>query len=126
MDNKEKEIIKRAVEIDGYIPSCYRRRGTAEEMWDSVAIMHNCKQLLRSEKDGKKIMKIIRENGIPISKQITDYLKERSEENEERAYMYMYSALRADTYVLENVAHGVSYEITKEMYNFAVELHALK
>ena len=126
MSDKEKEIIKRAVERDGYTPSCYRRRGTAAEMWEGVAIMHNCQQLLRSEKDDKKLIKIIRENGIPISKRITDYLKERSEENEERAYMYMYSVLRADTYVLENVKYGVSYELTKDMYNFAAELHALK
>ena len=126
MDNKEKEIIKRAVERDGYTPACHRRRDTAAEMWESVAIMHNCKQLLRSEKDNKKLIKIIRKNGIPISKQIYNYLKERSEENEERAYMYMHSVLRADTYALENVEYGVSYEITKEMYNFAVELTALK
>lgn len=126
MDNKEKEIIKRAVERDGYAPSCYRKRETAAEMWESVAIMHNCKQLLRSEKDEKKLIKIIRENGIPISKQITDYLKERSEDNEERAYMYMHSVRRADTYLLESIEYGVSYEITKEMYNFAVELQALK
>lgn len=126
MDNKEKEIIKRAVERDGYTPSCYRSRGTAAEMLESVAVMQNCMQLLRSEKDEQKLIKIIRENGIPISKKITDYLNERSDENEECAYMYMHSVLIADTYVLENVEHGVSYEITKEMYNFAVELHALK
>lgn len=126
MDNKEKEIIKRAVEIDGYTPVCYRRFGTAADMWESVAIMHNCQLLLKEEKDEQKLIKIIRANGIPISKKITDYLNERSEDNEERAYMYMYSVLRADTYTLENVEHGVSYVITKEMYNFAVELHALK
>ena len=126
MSDKEKEIIKRAVERDGYTPSCYRRRATAAEMWESVAIMHNCKLLLKEEKDEQKLIKIIRANGIPISKKITDYLNERSEENEERAYMYMHNVLRADTYVLENVEHGVSYELTKEMYNFAVELHALK
>ena len=126
MDNKEKEIIKRAVEIDGYTPSCYRRCVTAADMWESVAIMHNCKLLLKEEKDEQKLIKIIRANGIPISKKITDYLNERSEENEERDYMYMHNVLRADTYVLENVEHGVSYELTKEMYNFAVELHALK
>ena len=126
MSDKEKEIIKRAVERDGYTPSCYRQRATAAEMWESVAIMHNCKLLLKEEKDEQKLIKIIRANGIPISKKITDYLNERSEENEERAYMYMHNVLRADTYVLENVEHGVSYELTKEMYNFAVELHALK
>lgn len=126
MDNKEKEIIKRAVERDGYAPSCYRSREYASDMWDSVAIMQNCKRLLRSGKDAKGLIIHMRENGIPISKQITDYLNERSEENEERAYMYMHSVLRADTYVLENVEHGVSYEITKEVYNFAVELQALK
>ena len=71
-------------------------------------------------------MSHIRKNGVPISKQISDYLKERSEKNEERAYMYMHSVLRADTYILENIEYGVSYEITKEMYNFAVEQQALK
>lgn len=126
MDNKEKEIIKRAVERDGYTPSCYRSREYASDMWDSVAIMQNCKRLLRSGKDDKELISHMRESGIPISKQISDYLKERSEENEERAYMYMHSVLRADTYVLENVEYGVSYEITKEMYNFAVELLKLK
>ena len=88
--------------------------------------MQNCKRLLRSYKDDKELMSHIRKNGVPISKQISDYLKERSEKNEERAYMYMHSVLRADTYILENIEYGVSYEITKEMYNFAVEQQALK
>lgn len=126
MDNKEKEIIKRAVERDGYTPSCYRSRETAADISYSVAIMQNCKRLLRSYKDDKELMSHIRKNGVPISKQISDYLKERSEKNEERAYMYMHSVLRADTYILENIEYGVSYEITKEMYNFAVEQQALK
>lgn len=126
MDNKEKEIIKRAIERDGYTASCYKRREYASEMWDSVAIMQNCKRLLRSCEDDKELIIHMRENGIPISKQITDYLNERSEDNEERAYMYMHSVLIADTYVLGNIEYGVSYEITKDMYNFAVELQALK
>lgn len=126
MSDKEKEIIKRAVERDGYTPSCYRSRDTAAEMWESASIMQSCKRLLRSGKDDKELITHMRENGIPVSKKIADYLKERSEENEERAYMYMHSVLRADTYVLENIEYGVSYEITKEMYNFAVELQALK
>lgn len=126
MSDKEKEIIKRAVEIDGYTPFCYNRHETAAGMCDCVAIMQNCKRLLRSIKEDKELISHIRENCIPISKQITDYLNERSEDNEERAYIYMHSVLRADTYVLENIEYGVSYEITKEMYNFAVELQALK
>jgi hypothetical protein len=126
MSDKEKEIIKRAVEIDGYIPSCYRRRETAADMWDCVAIMHNCRQLLRSEKDDKKLITHIKKSNIPISKQIIDYLKERSEENEERAYIYMQTVLRADYFELAQLEYGVSYEITREMYYFAVELHALK
>ena len=126
MSDKEKEIIKRAVEIDGYTPSCYRSMETAADMWDRVAIMQNCKRLLRSIKDDKELIDHIRKNGIPISKQITDYLKERSEENEERAYIYMQSVLRADTYELAQLEYGVSYEITREMYNFAEEIHANK
>jgi len=126
MSDKEKEIIKRAVERDGYTASCYRRREYASEMWDGVAIMQNCKRLLRSCEDDRELITHMRENGIPISKQITDYLKERSEYNEERAYMYMHSVLRADTYALENLEYGVSYEITKDMYDFAEEVHALK
>lgn len=126
MSDKEKEIIKRAVEIDGYVPFCYRIRETAADMWDCVAIMQNCKRLLRSYKDDKELISIIRKNGIPISKQITDYLKERSEENEERTYIYMESVLRADAYRLENYEYGISYEITSEMYYFAAEIHANK
>lgn len=126
MSDKEKEIIKRAVEIDDYVPFCYRRYETAADMWESVAIMSNCKRLLRSIKDNKELITHIRKNGIPISKQITDYLEERSEENEERAYIYMDSVLRADTFALENYEYGVSYEITREMYYFAAEIHANK
>ena len=126
MSDKEKEIIKRAVEIDGYTPYCYRRWGTASDMWERAAIMLNCKELLRSEKDDKKLIKHIRENGIPIAKQITDYLDERSEENEETAYIYMQRVLTADFYELIQKEHGVSYEITREMYNFAAEIHANK
>jgi len=126
MSDKEKEIIKRAVEIDEYTPSCYRSRETASDMWDCVAIMQNCKMLLRSYKDDKELISHIRENGIPVSKQITDYLKDRSEENEERAYIYMQGVLRADTYELAQLEYGVSYEITREMYYFAEEIHANK
>ena len=95
-------------------------------MWDCVAIMQNCKMLLRSYKDDKELISHIRENGIPVSKQITDYLKDRSEENEERAYIYMQGVLRADTYELAQLEYGVSYEITREMYYFAEEIHANK
>ena len=126
MSDKEKEIIKRAVEIDDYVPYCYRRYETASDMWDCVAIMQNCKRLLRHFEDDKELIGHIRKNGIPISKQITDYLKERSEENEERAYIYMQGVLRADTFILENYEYGVSYEITREMYYFAAEIHANK
>lgn len=126
MSDKEKEIIKRAVEIDEYVPFCFRWYETAADMWESVAIMQSCRTLLRSYKDDKELTTRIRKKGIPISKQITDYLKDRSEENEERAYIYMNSVLRADTFRLENYEYGVSYEITREMYYFAAETHANK
>lgn len=126
MSDKEKEIIKRAVEIDEYVPFCFRWYETATDMWESVAIMQSCRTLLRSYKDDKELITRIRKKGIPISKQITDYLKDRSEENEERAYIYMNSVLRADTFRLENYEYGVSYEITREMYYFAAEIHANK
>lgn len=90
-----------------------------EDMWTSVAIMMSCKRLLESENNKEDIIKIIREKGIPISIEITDFLNEMSEDNKERAYMYMHSVLMADTYVLENVEYGISYEITRDMYNFA-------
>lgn len=126
MSDKEKEMIKRAVEIDDYVPFCLRWHETAADMWESVAIMQSCRTLLRSYKDDKELIIRIRKKGIPISKQITDYLKDRSEENEERAYIYMDSVLRADTFRLENYEYGVSYAITREMYNFAAEIHANK
>ena len=84
--------------------------------------MANCKRLLESENNNEDIIRIIRDNGIPISLKITDFLNEMSEDNKERAYMYMHSVLMADTYVLENVEYGVSYEITRDMYNFAIEI----
>lgn len=126
MSDKEKEIIKRAVEIDGYTPFCYNRHETAAVMWDCVAIMQNCKRLLRSEKDDQKLIRHIRKNEIPISIEIINYLKERSEENEERASIYMKRVLTADSYELAQLEYGVSYEITREMYNFAAEIHANK
>lgn len=122
MDTKERALIQRAIEIDGYVPSCYSRRESMEDMWTSVAIMMSCKRLLESENNKEDIIKIIREKGIPISIEITDFLNEMSEDNKERAYMYMHSVLMADTYVLENVEYGISYEITRDMYNFAVEI----
>ena len=84
--------------------------------------MTNCKHLLESENNNEDMIRIIRDNGIPISLKITDFLNEMSEDNKERAYMYMHSVLMADTYVLENVEYGVSYEITRDMYNFAIEI----
>ena len=122
MNTKERALIQRAIEIDGYIPSCYKRNESIEDMWTSVAIMANCKRLLESENNNEDIIRIIRDNGIPISLKITDFLNEMSEDNKERAYMYMHSVLMADTYVLENVEYGVSYEITRDMYNFAIEI----
>lgn len=93
-----------------------------EDMWTSVSIMAYCKRLLEIENNKEDIIKIIREKGIPISIEITDFLNEMSEDNKERAYTYMHSVLMADTYVLENVEYGVSYEITRDMYNFAIEI----
>lgn len=126
MSDKEKEIIKRSIEIDEYIPICYRRDERPEYMWEDACIMSNCTRLLRSEKDDQKLIRYIRKNGIPISNQIINYLKERSEENEERASIYMKRVLTSDSYELAQLEYGVSYEITREMYNFAAEIHANK
>lgn len=126
MSDKEKEIIKRAVEIDEYVPFCYRRDERPEYMWEDACIISNCKRLLRSEKDNQKLIRYIRKNGIPISIEIINYLKKRSEENEERVAIYVQSVLTADSYELAQLEYGVSYEITREMYNFAAEIHANK
>ena len=126
MSDKEKEIIKRSIEIDEYTPICYRRYERPEYMWEDACIMSNCTRLLRSEKDDQKLIRHIRKNEIPISIEIINYLKERSEENEERASIYMKRVLTADSYELAQMECGVSYEITREMYNFAAEIHANK
>ena len=122
MDTKERALIQRAIEIDGYIPSCYKRNESIEDMWTSVAIMTNCKLLLESENNNEDMIRIIRDNGIPISLKITDFLNERSEDNKERAYIYMCGVLRSDTYELIHPEHVVSYEITRDMYNYAIEV----
>ena len=95
-------------------------------MWEDACIMSNCTRLLRSEKDDQKLIRHIRKNGIPISIEIINYTKERSEENEDRASIYMKRVLTADSYELAQLEYGVSYEITREMYNFAAETHANK
>ena len=122
MNTKERALIQRAIEIDGYIPSCYKRNESIEDMWTSVAIMANCKRLLEIENNNEDIIRIIRDNGMPISLKITDFLNERSEDNKERAYMYMYRVLLSDTFELIHPEHMVSYEITRDMYNYAIEI----
>ena len=83
-------------------------------------------RILRHFEDDKELIIYLRKKGIPISKQITDYIKERSEENEERASIYIKRVLTADAYELAQLEYGVSYEITREMYSFAAEIHANK
>lgn len=38
----------------------------------------------------------------------------------------MKRVLTSDSYELAQLEYGVSYEITREMYNFAAEIHANK
>lgn len=126
MSDKEKEIIKRSIEVDEYVPLCYRRYERPEYMWEDACIMSYYTRILRHFEDDKELIIYLRKKGIPISKQITDYIKDRSEENEERASIYIKRVLTADSYELAQLEYGVSYEITREMYYFAAEIHANK
>lgn len=71
MSDKEKEIIKRSIEIDEYTPICYRRDERPEYMWEDACIMSNCTRLLRSEKDDQKLIRHIRKNGISQTRSST-------------------------------------------------------